>query len=83
MRSAIRPDANDKDMSALVELPRFRKLLESDRAELKDYLMDHKVELRWNLSEDMQREQMFMLVIDDDIEIVLDLEELLHYTRAV
>lgn len=83
MRSAIRPEADDKDMSVVAELPRFRKVIESDRAELKDYLMGHKVELRWNLSYDMQREAMFMLVIDDDIEIVLDLEEFLHYTRAV
>lgn len=83
MRSAVRPENDDKDMSAVAELPRFRKIVESDRAEIKDYLMEHKVELRWNLSYDMQREGMFMLVIDDDIEILLDLEEFLHYTRAV
>lgn len=83
MRQAIRHEDTDKDMSALSEMPRFRHVLQAQRAELKDHNMEHKVELLWDLSPEHTKERVFMLVIDDDIEIMLDAEEFDHYTRAI
>ena len=71
-----------KDMSKLRELPRFRKVLQQNHAELKDYSMQSVVQLSWDLNEEAIRDQMFKIKINNE-EAILDVEELMHYLRVV
>ncbi len=73
----------EKDMARIRETTDFRKVIHHRRADLKDYGFQHRVEINWNLNPEAIRDRMFKLVIDGDIEIILDLEEFLSYTRAV
>lgn len=73
-----------KNMSKLFQQNgRFDMVLKRNRADLKDYSMQHKVSLAWDLNDEAIRDRIFKMEIDDDITLFLDLEEFLAYTRAM
>ena len=72
-----------KDMSVLREAAGFREAMKLTQAPIKDYGLGQKVVIQWDLNQDAIRDRVFKLVIDDEIEIFIDLEELLNYTRLV
>ncbi len=49
---------------------------------LRDYSLQHRVEMQWDLNVDSQRERIFRLKVDD-YEVLLDAEELLRMVRWV
>ena len=61
----------------------FDKVLRRSRADIKEYSGRHRVELCWDLNPDAIRDKIFKVIINDDIELYLDLEEFLSYTRAI
>lgn len=72
----------DKDMSVLREGGSTRETHDVKRGTLRDYGMQHVVEVRWDLNPEAMREQMFIMKIDD-YEVILDAEELMRYIRWV
>lgn len=76
-------DKTAKDMSALNGLPRFRTIVENmETTTLKDYGLHSEVTLGWGYSDDAKKERIVRMTINGE-EAYIDLEELLHYTRAV
>lgn len=73
---------NEKDMKALRETESFKNVMKRHRAFLKDYSMKYTVEMHWDLNGEAMRDRMFVMKIGDN-EAIIDLEELLSYTRAV
>jgi hypothetical protein len=65
------------------ETGKFDKILKRSRADIKEYSGRHQVELCWDLNQDAIRDKVFKMIINDDIELYLDLEEFLAYTRAI
>lgn len=77
-----RAELTDKDMSVLREMPSFRAATKQAFAQLKDYSLQSTVELEWDLNEDAKRQRIFRIRINGE-EALIDLEELLSYTRLV
>ena len=75
-------EVTDKDMSALRETDQTKVQMQKRRGVLKDYSLQHRVEMRWDLNDDAQRDMMVRLTVDD-YEVILDTEELLRYLRWV
>lgn len=73
-----------KDMKVLRETPQFTEMVQKKVAvaRLKDYSMQSVVTLEWDLNEDSIRDRMFRLTVNGE-EAIIDLEELLHYTRLI
>lgn len=69
-----------KDMLALRETDQAKVQKQKRRGVLKDYSLQHRVELRWDLNDEAERDMMFRLTVDD-YEVILDTEELLRYLR--
>lgn len=47
---------------------------------LKDYSLQHRVAIAWDLNEDAERDTMVRLVFDDK-EAIIDVEEIMRYLR--
>lgn len=75
-------ELTDKDMSVIRESDQTKIQRDKKRGLLKDYSLEHRVEIRWDLNEEAERDRMFVLKVDD-AEVILDLEELLRYTRWI
>jgi hypothetical protein len=73
----------DKDMSTVREADQAKVQQARRRGDLRDYSLQHKVEIRWDLNKDAIRDQIFELVIDDNIRLLLDAEQLQRYLRWV
>jgi hypothetical protein len=73
-------ELTDKDMSVIRETDQTKLQRDKKFGVLKDYSLEHRVEIDWDLNEEAVRDQMFRLIVDD-YEVILDLEELLRYTR--
>jgi hypothetical protein len=71
-----------KDMGVIRETEGFRTALTKSNAFLKDYGRGALVMLKWDLNEEAIRDRMFIIKINDE-EAVIDLEELLSYTRVM
>lgn len=73
-----------KDMRVLRETPQFTGMAKKKVAvaRLKDYSLQSVVTLEWDLNPEAIRDQMFKIRINDQ-QAIIDLEELLHYTRLV
>jgi hypothetical protein len=71
-------------MSVLRETPKFMDMAKNkvSHAHLKDYSLQSVVELSWDLNEEAERDMMMKIKINNQ-EAIIDLEELLHYTRLV
>jgi hypothetical protein len=52
------------------------------RGIIKDYSLQHRVEIQWDLNDESKQERMFKLTVDD-YEVILDLEEFLRKSRWV
>lgn len=72
----------EKDMSVLREGDATKTQMERKRANVRDYSLNHRVEIRWDLNDESIRDQMFILRLDD-LEVVLDAEEVMRYLRWV
>jgi hypothetical protein len=72
----------EKDMSVLREGDATVKQSKQTRGVLRDYSLNHRVEMQWDLNEETQRDMMFKLIIDD-IEVILDWEEMMRYGRWI
>lgn len=75
-------EITDKDMSVLREADQTKVQRDRRRGVLRDYSLEHRVEVQWDLNDDAQRDTIFKLVIDD-YEVLLDAEELMRYLRWV
>jgi hypothetical protein len=74
---------SDKDMSTLREADIARVQRDKCHGSLRDYSLNHTVEMRWDLSEDAKRDQIFELTIDGDIKVLLDAEQVMRLVRWV
>lgn len=72
----------EKDMSVLREGERAQIQRDRKGASVRDYSLQHRVTLAWDLNEEAKRDQMFLLKIDD-YEVILDAEEMMRYLRWV
>jgi hypothetical protein len=77
-----RNNSVNKDMSSLREADIAKVQKEKGHGELRDYTLQHRVHLYWDLSDDAIRDKMFRLVIDD-YEVILDTEQMMRYLRWV
>lgn len=75
-------ELTDKDLSVVREMDSARVQHKKSFGVLKDYSMNHRVTMQWDLNEEAQRDQMFKLKIDD-LEVVLDWEEFQRYGRWI
>ncbi len=72
-----------KDMSVLREADSIRtQVKKAPRGILRDYSLQHRVEMNWDLNEESIRDRVFRLKVDN-YEVLLDAEELLRYVRLV
>lgn len=71
-----------KDMDVLREADRARVQAKQNHASLRDYGLQHRVEARWGMSPDAERDRMFILKVDD-YEVILDAEEVRRAIRWV
>jgi hypothetical protein len=69
-------------MESLKETEQTNHQQKRKNGTLKDYTLQHRVAIKWDLNEDAEREQMFKLTIDD-YEVILDAEEFMRYLRWV
>lgn len=72
----------DKDMSVLREGDETRIQRSQKMGNLKDYSLQHRVTIQWDLNEEAKRDLMVRLTIDDQ-EVILDSEDLMRYLRWV
>ena len=80
----------EKDMSKLRDLPRFGKVVEAKRADIRNY-NGGMATMRWGFNEDVALDQIFELTIPVDkwdakagrVTALIDWQELAHYGRAV
>ena len=82
MRSYGSNPLTDKDMSVLREGDETRIQRSQKIGNLKDYSLQHRVTLAWDLNDEAKRDLMVKLKIDD-VEVILDAEDLMRYLRWV
>lgn len=70
-------------MRVLQSTPSFQRTLASKNAQIKEYGLEHTVELQWGISKDADSQGIFKMVIDHDTVLYLDVEELLSYLRVI
>lgn len=70
----------DKDMSVLLETDETRVQRDQKMGNLKDYSLQHRVTIHWDLNDEAKRDLMVRLVVDDT-EVILDAEEMMRYLR--
>lgn len=75
--SATRPVDN------LRHKPNVKDLIKDGQGNLTDRSGNHSVHLDWELNDIAVRDKIFKMTIDDDIEIYIDMEELMFYTRIM
>lgn len=74
--------SKQKDMSVLRETEYAINQAIKPMATLKDYSLQHSVEMVWDLNREAIADRMFKLVIDD-VEVILDWEEVLKAGRFI
>ena len=72
----------DKDMSVIREGASTKDTLDAKRGTLKDYSLQHRVTLEWDLNAEAIRDHIFKFTIDDKT-VLIDSEELMRYLRWV
>lgn len=72
----------DKDMTVIRDMDVAKVQRDLKHGVLKDYSLQHRVEVRWDLNDEATRDQMFIMKIDD-YEVMLDAEEVLRYLRWI
>lgn len=71
-----------KDMTTVREADQALDQKEKRRGVVRDYSMNHRVEIRWDLNDDAIRDTMFELRVDDKV-MILDAEEVMRLLRWV
>lgn len=71
-----------KDMQVLREGDAAQVQAKSNRGDIKDYSLRHKVSVEWDISDDAIKDRMFVLKVDD-YQVVLDSEEFRRLIRWV
>lgn len=77
-----RGELTAKDMSVVREADAAKVQRETRRATLRDWSLSHRIELRWDLNPEAERDQIFRMRVDD-YEVLIDSEELLRILRWV
>lgn len=72
----------EKDMSVLREGDNARVQHKKSFGVLRDYSMQHRVTMQWDMNDDSIKDKMFRLQIDD-YEVILDWEEMMRHGRWV
>lgn len=75
-------ELSDKDMSVLREADQTKNQRDRKSGNVKDYSLQHRVFIQWDLNDEAIRDRMFKLKVDD-AEVILDAEELLRFLRWV
>lgn len=73
----------DKDLSELREGPDATTQSKMNSGLLKELSGNHKIEIFWDLNEESKQDQIFILRIDNKIELYLDKQDLLRHTRFI
>lgn len=81
MREA-KGELTQKDMSVVREMDDAKTQSKKSFGILKDYSLQHRVTMQWDLNDDAKRDMMFKLTIDDK-EVILDWEEMQRYGRWI
>lgn len=81
-RQLKRDELTLKDMSVIREGDQTKVQRDRRRANIRDYSLNHRIELQWDLNEEAERDQMCRLIVDD-IEMIIDAEEVMRYLRWV
>lgn len=72
-----------KDMSVLREADSIKTQVKlPPRGVLRDYSLQHRVVMEWDLNTESTRDRVFRLKVDD-YSVLIDAEELLRYVRLV
>lgn len=69
-----------KDMSMMREMDATKTQRDKSFGILRDHSLEHRVTVRWDISEEGIRDKMFILQVDD-YEVILDSEEVMRYLR--
>lgn len=72
----------EKDMSVVREADEGKVQKDKKRGVVRDYSLQHRVEIRWDLNEEAIRDTIFELRIDDKV-VLLDSEEVMRLLRWV
>lgn len=73
---------SEKDLSVLRETESAKTQWKKPYAQLKDYSLNHRVSMCWDLNDDAKRDTMFELKVDD-YTIILDWEEVMKAGRFI
>ena len=77
-----RSKLTDKDMSVVREADQALIQKEKQRGTVRDYSLQHRIEIRWGMNPEAERDLMFELHFDDQVAI-LDAEEVQRLLRWV
>ena len=72
----------DKNMDVLREMDSAKEQHKKTSAVLKDYSLQHRVTMQWDMNADSTKDLMFKLTIDDKT-VILDWEEFQRYGRWI
>ena len=72
----------EKNMDVLREMDATRVQAKKTFAVLKDYSLQHRVTMQWDMNKDSIKDQMFRLTVGDNT-VVLDWEEFQRYARWI
>lgn len=77
-----RGELTNKDMTVLREADATKTQRDKGHGVIRDYGLNHRIELRWDLNDEAIRDKMCILVVDD-MEMIIDSEELMRLLRWV
>lgn len=72
----------NKNMDVLREMDVAKTQRDKSFGVLKDYSLQHRVTMTWDMNEDSKKDQMFILQVDDK-KVILDWEEFQRYGRWI
>lgn len=72
----------EKNMDVLREMDATRVQAKKTSAVLKDYSLQHRVTMQWDMNSDSTKDQMFKLTVGGNT-VVLDWEEFQRYGRWI
>ena len=72
----------NKDMSVIRETVSAKDQVKTPFAIIKDYSLNHKVTMQWDLNEEAKRDMIFKLSVDN-YEVYLDWEEVMKAGRFI
>jgi hypothetical protein len=73
---------SEKDMSVLREGASTRETHDNKRGTVRDYSLQHRIVVEWDLNEESERDRIFRLTVGGN-SVLIDAEELMRYIRWV